>query len=649
MTTDDRILVLMPTVKDGERTRLVLQGLPCEVCQDLSELCRKMAEGAGAALLAEETLVADRERCLAEVLRNQPAWSDFPLVVLATNASTERGDRIRETMNVTLVERPVRGRSLLSVIRAALRARRHQYAIRDRLAERQRAEEELRRSEERVRLILESATDFAILTLAPDRTVTSWSPGAEAVFGYAADDIVGRSGDNLFTPEDRAAGAPEQETSTALREGRAEDERWHVRRDGSRFFASGVMTPLGEDGLLGYVKVARDLTDRKRMEDTLRDTDRKKDEFIALLAHELRNPLAPIRNGLQVLKRTDDPAIREQSMEIMERQLTHMVRLIDDLLDVSRITQNRMELRREQILLADVVASAVETAGPLAQAAGQELRVTLPGTPIALHADFTRLAQVLSNLLINSVKYTPRAGRIWLTAERQGDVVSVAVRDTGMGIPQESLASIFDMFSQVDRSLEKTTGGLGIGLALVKGLVEMHGGTVTAKSEEGQGSTFTVTLPVASSDQPASVATSNGVRTVGRRILVADDNHDGAKTLATMLRLLHHEVQTAHDGVEAVEQAAAFRPDVILMDVGMPRLNGLDATRSIRAHEWGQSMRIVALTGWGMENDRERSREAGCNGHLVKPVSLRDLQQALAESGHGEVTCAGATNSPDAG
>ena len=552
MTTDDRILVLMPTVKDGERTSRILTGLKCELCKDLPDLCRQMVEGGGAALLTEEAVAADRDGCLQEALRQQPPWSDFPLVVLAANSSEERGHRIRETMNVTLVERPVRGRSLLSVIRAALRARRHQYSIRDHLAERQRAAEELRRSEERVRLILESATDFAILTLAPDRTVTSWSPGAEAVFGYSADDILGRSGDVLFTPEDRATGAPEQETRKALQEGRAKDERWHVRHDGSRFYASGVMTPLGEAGVLGFAKVARDLTDRKRMEDALRDTDRKKDEFIALLAHELRNPLAPIRNGLQVLSRSDDPAIREQSMEIMERQLNHMVRLIDDLLDVSRVSQNRMELRLEQVLLADVVASAVETAGPLAQAAGQTMRVTLPGAPLTLHGDFTRLAQVFGNLLINSVKYTPPGGQIWLTAERNGDTVDVAVRDTGVGIPRESLACIFDMFSQVDRSLEKSTGGLGIGLALVKGLVEMHGGRVIASSEEGQGSTFTVTLPVVPARQPAPVATHNGAQAVRRRILVADDNHDGAKTLATMLRLLHHEVQIAHDGVEAV-------------------------------------------------------------------------------------------------
>jgi CheY-like chemotaxis protein len=322
---------------------------------------------------------------------------------------------------------------------------------------------------------------------------------------------------------------------------------------------------------------------------------------------------------------------------MMERQLAHMVRLIDDLLDVSRISRNKMELRRSRVLLADVVSSAVETARPAVEEAGHELTVSLPPEPVHLDADLTRLAQVFGNLLSNSAKYTPRGGHIRLAAERRGEEVAVSVRDNGIGIPAESLRSIFDMFSQVDRSIERSTGGLGIGLALVKGLVEMHGGTVAAESPGvGKGSTFTVRLPVLA-ERAESIPTAlaeEGARPAGprRRILVVDDNRDSAASMALMLQLTGNEVRTAHDGIEAVEVAEAFRPQAILMDVGMPRLNGYEATRRIREQPWGRSVIIIALTGWGQEGDKLQSSEAGCNGHLVKPVSLPDLERALVEA-----------------
>ncbi len=372
----------------------------------------------------------------------------------------------------------------------------------------------------------------------------------------------------------------------------------------------------------------------------LRDQDRRKDEFLALLAHELRNPLAPIRNGLHVLRLSEDPAVHRRSREMMERQLGHMVRLIDDLLDISRISRNKLDLRRSRVHLAEVVRSAVETARPFIDAAGQNLEVTIPAEAILLDADLTRLAQVFSNLLTNSAKYSERGGRIRLSAQVQDGVVTVAVRDDGIGIPGAALPNIFDMFSQVDRSIERSRGGLGIGLALVKGLIEMHGGTVTAASAgPGQGSTFTVRLPVVilASERTAAPVDLEGRSGPARRILVVDDNRDAATTMADMLELLGDEVCTAEDGLEAVAMAESFRPEVILMDVGMPRLNGYDATRRIREQPWGKAITVVALTGWGQESDRARSKAAGCDGHLVKPVSLPDLEQLLAElAGAGE-------------
>ena len=388
--------------------------------------------------------------------------------------------------------------------------------------------------------------------------------------------------------------------------------------------------------LVQLAHIASVAIENARLYAALRDQDRRKDEFLALLAHELRNPLAPIRNGLQILRLSSEPAVRRRTQEMMDRQLGHMVRLIEDLLDISRVSQNKMELRRARVRLADVVSSAVETARPLIDAVGHTLEISLPDGPVVLDADLTRLAQVFSNLLTNSAKYTEPGGHIRLTAERRDGAVTVAVHDDGIGIPPAALPTIFDMFSQVDRSIERSRGGLGIGLALVKGLTEMHGGTVTADSAgPGRGSTFTVRLPAVDLDErpePAAAGSSTGATAGGpaRRVLVVDDNQDAAMTMAAMLELLGDEVRTAHDGLEAIAAAESFRPRVILMDVGMPRLNGHDATRRIRQQPWGQAITIVALTGWGQEDDRARSREAGCDGHLVKPVSLPDLEKLLA-------------------
>ena len=396
-----------------------------------------------------------------------------------------------------------------------------------------------------------------------------------------------------------------------------------------------IMVPVlnAEGHVEAVAGTTRDVTERRRMEDELRESDRKKDEFLAVLAHELRNPLAPLRNGLQVLRLAgSDEQLMQQARAMMERQLSHMVRLIDDLLDISRISRNKLELRRQRILLADVLESAIETARPLIDNAGHQLSLSVPAGSVHLDADLTRLAQVFSNLLTNSAKYTPPGGLIWLTAEPRADRIVVTIRDNGIGIPPGEQSRIFDMFSQVGAGKTGQSGGLGIGLALVKGLVEMHGGSVYCTSDgAGQGSTFTVELPLAEAPAaavavPDPLADASRIR---RRILVVDDSRDGAESLAMMLRLLGNDVFTAHDGEEAVQRAAEVRPEMILMDIGMPRMNGLDATRAIRQQPWGSRVVIVALTGWGQEIDRLRSTDAGCNSHLVKPVDLAALLQLM--------------------
>ncbi|WP_205678810.1 ATP-binding protein [Aquisphaera insulae] len=401
---------------------------------------------------------------------------------------------------------------------------------------------------------------------------------------------------------------------------------------GRRIYDYLLVPVLGAGGEVEAVAgTTRDVTERKEMEQELRDHDRKKDDFIALLAHELRNPLAPIRNGLNVLRLAGaESAVARETREMMERQLTHMVRLIDDLLDISRINRNKMELRLSRVPLAEALKDALEAARPFIDAEGHTLTVSVPDRPIYVEADLTRLAQVFGNLLTNSAKYTRRGGNIHLTVERRGEVASISVSDDGIGIPAASQAHIFDMFSQVDRSVERATGGLGIGLALVKGLVEMHGGKVAAQSDgEGMGSTFTITLPIAAEPAAPKARQPSGQAAIRRRVLVVDDSRDGAVSLARMLRLMGHDVRTANDGIEGVEAAREFRPEVILMDLGMPLLNGLDATRRIRGQDWGRDIVIIALTGWGQEGDKERSRDAGCDGHLVKPVDFDELRKLL--------------------
>jgi signal transduction histidine kinase/ActR/RegA family two-component response regulator len=367
----------------------------------------------------------------------------------------------------------------------------------------------------------------------------------------------------------------------------------------------------------------------------LRDSDRRKDEFLATLAHELRNPLAPIRNALQIIQLAGNsgPAV-DQARGMMERQLGQMVRLIDDLLDVSRISRGKFELRRERIELAAAIKSAADTAQPLIDAAGHRLTVSQPPQPIYLDADPVRLAQIFSNLLNNAAKYMERGGHIWLTVTPEDHEVVISVRDTGIGIPAQALSGIFDMFAQVDHSLERAQGGLGIGLTLVKQLLEMHGGRIEARSDgPGKGAEFIARLPivtVAPRQQQADGAEERRAGMPTCRILVADDNRDAAESMSTVLRLMGNEVRTVHDGLQAVEEAAAFRPDMVLLDIGMPRLNGYDAARRIRAERWGKSIMVVAMTGWGQDEDKRRAAEAGFDRHFTKPVDPSDLEQLIA-------------------
>jgi len=422
--------------------------------------------------------------------------------------------------------------------------------------------------------------------------------------------------------------------------------------------AGGVLVPvfltlnaLPPDSGAAVGLLVTDLTSQHHHEklngllEALKEADRRKNEFLATLAHELRNPLAPIRNALKIMRLTEghDEFVHSASA-MMERQIDQMVRLVDDLLDVSRITRGKLDLRRERIELASVVHDAVEAASSLVQQMEGDLTVTLPPQPIYLNADPARMAQVVGNLLNNACKFTGKKGSIWLTVElacgrRQPPDVPeqavIRVRDSGIGIAADQLPRIFDMFMQVDTSLERSVSGLGIGLMLVKTLVELHGGTVEVHSAGiGQGTELVVRLPTMAAthqQSPPEPATSDPAAMTACRILVVDDNRDSALTLAMLLKMNGHQTQTAHDGLEAVSSAEVFLPDVILLDIGMPKLNGYEACRRIREQPWGQKMVLVALTGWGQDEDRRNSKDAGFNGHIVKPVDLAALTKLLSE------------------
>jgi CheY-like chemotaxis protein len=368
-----------------------------------------------------------------------------------------------------------------------------------------------------------------------------------------------------------------------------------------------------------------DVEDRRRAEEGLRLADRRKDEFLATLAHELRNPLAPMRNGLELLKSAaGNPALLENVRGLMERQVLHMIRLVDDLLDVSRITRGNIPIRKQRIDLLSVVHGAIESATPMIDARRQRLEVSLPDEPVHVAADATRLAQVIANLLSNACKYTEEDGSIQLAVSVDGDDALVNVRDNGIGIAAENLPRVFDMFTQVAPALERSHGGLGIGLALVKGLVELHQGSVVARSDGlGKGSEFIVRLPVAQLTQDhAPVTTGPKVLANGpaRRILVVDDNRDGATSLSTLLRLMGHTTSTAHDGESAIATAEDFRPEIVLLDIGLPKLNGYDVARRIRLAPWGKDVTLVAVTGWGQEEDKRQALNAGFDLHLTKPM-----------------------------
>jgi PAS domain S-box-containing protein len=562
-----------------------------------------------------------------KAIRQRPRIETLPVIFLSARAGEEsRIDGLDVGADDYLVK-PFSARELITRVDTHIRLSRL----------RQASSEQIRVSEERLRLATNEA-GMGTWDLDLRSGVLRWSRSHYELLGYAPDDSQLATMPMWMSrihPEDREA------VETALADARERQSLYSqeyriVRADTEavRWLRAIGRFLYDESGnAIRGVGVFFDDTDRKTAELALHEADQRKDIFLATLAHELRNPLAPIRNAAKML---GSPNLGEEQLHwaqtVIQRQVKHMALLLDDLLDVARITQGKLQLKRQPLTLNSVIDSAIESARPLLDLKNHRLSVALPPQPVMLEADPLRLAQVFSNLLTNAAKYTDAGGHITLAARIEQSSVVVSVTDTGIGMPQKSLQGIFAMFSQIEGTSTRSEGGLGIGLALVKGLTELHGGSVEAKSAgAGQGSEFIVRLPLASAHAATVPPTEPAPATsIGRRILVADDNKDAADSLAMVLAIDGHDVRVAHDGHAALSLAQTFRPEAVLLDIGMPRMNGYEVAKALRQSAWGAQMYLVALTGWGQEGDRRRAHEAGFDRHLTKPVDPDVLQSLLA-------------------
>lgn len=509
------------------------------------------------------------------------------------------------------------------------------------MTERREQEEKLRFSEQRLRLLVESVRDYAIFMLDPNGRVMSWNLGAQQAKGYTAEEIIGRHFSIFYPPEVVASGWPERELEIALAEGRCEDESWRVRKDGSRFWANVVITALrdSQGRHIGFAKVTRDLTDKRRVR-ALEDEGRRVTTFLAMLGHELRNPLAPISNAVSIMQL--EPVASERMRmcrDVISRQLQQITRLVDDLLDVGRITAGKIHLESEPVELSEVLREAVEAIEPYARSRMHSVTLDAAGTTAWVRGDRARLLQIASNLVGNAAKFTDRNGRIRVELRRAGGYAEFSVVDNGPGIAPHRLRDIFNLFVQGDQDTARSQGGLGLGLSLVQQLVTLHGGEVSAFSAGiGKGAEFIVRLPLAGAPSELPQPTSDVPLPQGRRVLVVDDNRDSADTLGTLLQRLGYRARAAYDAASALAAMRVDRPDVAILDIGLPGTDGVQLARIIRDEFGTDAPALIALTGYGQEQDREATRAAGFVEHLTKPLAPETLIGALATLFPGDFT-----------
>jgi PAS domain S-box-containing protein len=495
----------------------------------------------------------------------------------------------------------------------------------------------LRESEENLRLLIDAVRDHAIFLLAPDGTVRTWNAGAQRLMGYGVGEIVGQPAGRLYTDADRAAGRPQAHLMSAAASGLLEEDAWRQRADGTRVWVHSTLTALRDDsdGPRGYVQILRDLSDRLRVEE-LESEGQRIHEFIAMLSHELRNPLAPISNAVRLLQRRHADADVLRCADLISRQANHLARLVDDLLDVSRITRGKVRLQPVTVDLNHLVRQATEAMRPGAEAMGLTLDLALSDASPYVDGDPTRLTQVVNNLVSNAVKYTPSGGRIAVDVRTapDDDVAIIQVADNGIGMSEALMERAFEPFVQGSRGLDRPGGGLGIGLTLVRSVVELHRGQVSvASAGADRGSTFTVALPLSRAVVTPPVPVPDGAAAAPgrRRVLIVDDNHDAAESLGELLELHGHEVRLANDGEAALHEAQDAQPDLVLLDLGLPGLDGFEVARRLRAIPGLEHTQLVALTGYGQQSDREATAAAGFDAHLVKPVDFEELSRIVSK------------------
>ena len=503
------------------------------------------------------------------------------------------------------------------------------------LTERRRHEQTLRESEERFRLLVNSVKEYAIFMLDTEGHVASWNLGAERIIGYTAAEVIGRPLSCLYPAEAADRGLPQQDLAATQAQGSLESNGWRVRKDGSRFWANVVICPMHDilGKLRGFAQVTRDLTERKQFEE-LEESQQRTNEFLAMLSHELRNPLAPLKTSVELLRMRElqDPVV-VQARDVIDRQVQHLTHIIDDLLDVSRITSGKVQLGNETLHLGNVLARSAEAARPLLDSKHHTLEIKPVDHKAWVRGDLMRLTQVFVNLLNNAAKYTPEGGCIQVETRLDAESVAIHIRDNGVGIAAELLPRMFDMFTQGQRPLDRAEGGLGIGLALVHRIVSLHGGTVKAFSAgTGHGSELVVTLPRISEEMSMTAASESPPtqkQQKRRRLMVIDDNRDAAESMSMLFELWGHEVICVYDGRTALEAAAKFRPDAVFLDIGLPGMDGYEIAERLRDSPQAARAVLVAITGYGQEEDRRRSREAGIDHHLVKPVAPDTLLKLL--------------------
>jgi PAS domain S-box-containing protein len=500
----------------------------------------------------------------------------------------------------------------------------------------------LAQQENLFRLLVSTVRDYALFVLDPLGHIATWNAGAERIKGYRADEVIGRHFSIFYQEAEASSGKCERELDIATREGSFQEEGWRVRKDRTLFWAHVIITALRNDSgeLVGFAKVTRDLTDRMRAEEQKlrlarsQESERRKDEFLAVIGHELRNPLSPMATAIHLIKTTGAPGC-EQEIDVLERQLSQLTRLLDDLMDVSRTLRDNVTIEPQPVEIFTVLKCALDVSASHLAASNHTLSVDVPERGLVVSADVERMTQVFGNLLNNAAKYTDPGGRISVRAFRDGQSVAVSVQDTGRGIEPRNHTRVFELFTQGERGLDRRGGGLGVGLAVAKEIVERHGGHIAVESEGAdKGTIFTVRLPrYAVMDTPPSFAVQKAPTTdspSSRRVLVVDDNEDGAELVRVALGQLGHIVEVANDGHAALTCAESFRPDIVFLDIGLPGLSGYDVVRALRKTSYAKTIPVVAVTGYANASHRNQALSAGFTAHVAKPVDIEMLQNLIA-------------------